>query len=325
MSEMQETPSAKYITYFEEVKQQLAHNPSQAERERLESELSLLERAKFVTLNGIIHHYQDVGPHDGEPIVLIHGWDCFSFWWHHIVDPLTESGYRVILYDLKGHGFSGNDPQNEYTVTSFREELRALSQALKLDHYHIAAFSFGAVVALDYAAAYPDQVCSVVFFNFGLLSYNPVGRKILPPLMDIVFNRVLRPIERLGWWRLPYWYARMVLAKNTPHPNDVRLGTLSLRLCDPDAVRVSAQQLANPEVQEAIPRNIRLFPNPTLLVAGKGDPIMLPKNGRKLMEMAPKGTYREIQKCGHLILFELPNLVVEILRQHLQTAGCQQK
>ncbi len=325
ITEKEVAPTEKYTTYLQEVEQALAGKLKKGERRRLEGEMELLQRARFVELNGIVHHYQDVGPRDGEPLILVHGWDCSSFWWHHAVDPLKEAGYRVIIYDLKGHGFSDNDPKGDYTVTSFSADLHALIETLGLTYHHVGAFSFGAVVALDYVATWPKYVQSVVFFNFGVLTDNPIQVAVLPALLDFVFNKVLRPIERRGLWFIPYVYSRLVLAKNTPLISDVRLGTLSLRCCDPEAVRVSARQLVNREVQQAIPRQMASLTQPTLLVTGEGDPLMIPRRGRDLMDLARDGIFMEIPRCGHLILFELPELVVQIMRQHLRAAGNRQK
>jgi len=318
LSTIEAAPTDKYTRYLAEVQEALTHKQSRRERRRLEGELSLLQRARFVKLKGITHHYQDVGPRNGEPIILVHGWDCSCFWWHNIIDPLAEAGYRVISYDLKGHGFSDVDPTSTYTVEAFSSEMKVLVDTLELGTYHVMAFSLGAAIALDFAATWTDHVRSVVFFNFGVLSNNRFEMAVLSHLLDFVFNKVLRPIERLGLWIIPYVYARIVLAKNTPLVSDVRLGTLSLRCCDPEAVRVSAQQLADPDIQISVPRQIAAITKPVLLVAGEGDPVMIPERGRKLMAMAKHGIYLEVPRCGHLILFELPELVVQILLLHLR-------
>jgi pimeloyl-ACP methyl ester carboxylesterase len=311
-------PTAKYTSYRAEVAAQLAGRLGRGERRRLEHQRELLGRARFVTLNGIVHHYQDVGPRDGEPLVLVHGWDCSALWWHHLVDPLAAAGYRVISYDLKGHGFSDSDPAGGYTVAGFSADLQALGDALGLGPQHVAAFSLGAFVALHYADAAPERVRSLTFLNFSLIPYNRLASAIIPGLLDTVFNRVLRPIERRGLWLIPYVYALLVLAKNTAPVSDVKLATLSLRCCDPEAVRVSARELARREVLEAVPAQMRRARQPTLLVAGAGDPIMLPAGGRALIAQAHDGSYLEVPKCGHLILFELPDQVAQIVRLFLR-------
>jgi pimeloyl-ACP methyl ester carboxylesterase len=312
-------PTAKYTSYQAEVAAKLDGKLSQSERRRFEHERDLLRRAKFIELNGIVHHYQDVGPQDGEPLILVHGWDCSALWWHRIIDPLAAAGYRVISYDLKGHGFSDSDPARGYTVEGFSSDLRALGDALHLGPQHVAAFSLGAFVALHYGANAPDRVRSLTFFNFSLLSFNRLASTLLPPVLGSIFNRLLRPIERRGLWWIPFIYARLVLSQNTPPVSDVKLGALSLRCCDPEAIWVSTRELVRREVLDAVPEQMRVMQQPTLLVAGAGDPVMRPAGGRKLMSLAQNGTYLEVPKCGHLILFELPEQVAQILRLFLRS------
>jgi pimeloyl-ACP methyl ester carboxylesterase len=311
-------PTGKYHAYRNEVRAKLAGKLSARERRRLEAEQRLMERAQFVEVRGVTHHYYEAGPASGEPLILVHGWDCSSYWWHHIVEPLGRAGYRVIAYDLKGHGFSDSDPRRDYTVEGFTADLQAFTEALRLPAQHVAAFSLGAFVALHYAATAPERVRSLQFFNFSLIPYNKAASAVIPGMLDFVFNTVLRPIERRGLWWIPYIYALAVLSKNTAPVPDVKLATLSLRCCDPEAVRVSARELARREVLETVGAEMRAVRQQTLLVAGAGDPIMRPQGGRKLMELAPNGQFLEVPRCGHLILFELPEQVVQIMRLFLR-------
>jgi pimeloyl-ACP methyl ester carboxylesterase len=277
----------------------------------------LLERARFVHINGLIQHYIEAGPRNGEALVLIHGWDCSAYWWHHVIDPLAAAGYRVIVPDLRGHGFSENDPQEEYTVAAFSKDLGALADTLGLGRFHLAAFSLGAFVGLHYAAAHSERVRSLLFFNFALLQHNAAAERVVPGVLGFMFNRVLRPIERRNLWWIPFLYTRLVMAQNTPPVSDVRLGTLGLRFCDPAAVRVSTAELVKRATLERVPEQVRALHMPLLLVAGKQDPLMPPKGGRALVELAPQGRYLEVPRCGHLILFELPARVVAIMKDFL--------
>jgi pimeloyl-ACP methyl ester carboxylesterase len=45
---------------------------------------------------------------------------------------------------------------------------------------------------------------------------------------------------------------------------------------------------------------------------------MLPAGGRALIAQAHDGSYLEVPKCGHLILFELPDQVAQIVRLFLR-------
>jgi pimeloyl-ACP methyl ester carboxylesterase len=311
----------KYRQYRAEVERALAGRLSRREQVRLTHELHLLRQARFLEVNGILHHYIAVGPVEGPALVLVHGWDCSAYWWHHVLEPLAAAGYRVIAYDLKGHGFSAADPAADYTVAGFSRDLQELIRQLQLESAHVAAFSLGAFVALHAAAATPALVRSLTFFNFSLIGYNRLAARFVPGLLDTVFNRVLRPIERANLWLIPFLYARAVMAKNTPPINDVRLGTLSLRYCDPAAVRVSAHELSQPPVLSGVAEQMRSIRQPVLLVAGADDPIMRPRDGRALIALAHNGTYLEMPRCGHLILFELPQQVIEILKLFVKGNG----
>lgn len=315
-------PTTKYTAYVQEVQTSLKGSLRLRERRRLEQELILLRRARFITLRGITHHYQDEGPRHGHPIILVHGWDCSSFWWHHVVGPLVAAGYRVISYDLKGHGFSDTDPKNNYSVQSFSEELRELAEKLNLQPQHIFAFSLGAGIALNYATKWHEQVQSLAFFNFGLFPTNPLFTKTVPLVLGFVFNKILRPLVRRDLWMAPFIYARLFLAKNTPRISDIKLGVLGVKCCDPDAVLLSAQELAKREILHDIPRQMSTIKQPILMVAGEGDPVVRPESGRRLMALAYDGTFIQVPRCGHTILFELPELVVQILHQHLRAAEC---
>jgi pimeloyl-ACP methyl ester carboxylesterase len=313
-------PTAKYTTYLAEVETALRGKLSKRERKRLTGELALLRQANFISVNGITHHYLDVGPRDGEAIVLVHGWDCSAYWWHSVLEPLAAAGYRVICYDLKGHGFSDSDPARNYTVAGFHDDLYALVKALHLGPHHLAAFSLGAFVALYYTARHDERVLSQTLFNFSEITYNKAISAVIPRMLDVVFNNILRPIERRNLWWIPFIYARAVMAQHTPPVADIRFGTLALRCCDPEAVRVSARELASQRNLDAVPAMMAQINAPTLLVAGANDPIMQPKGARRLISRARNGTYFEVPKCGHLILFELPEQVVSIMKLFLRAA-----
>jgi pimeloyl-ACP methyl ester carboxylesterase len=311
-------PTDKYSRYRAEVEARLAGTLRGRERRRLEAELPLLERARFVELDGLAHHYIEAGPPGGEPLILVHGLACSAYWWRRIVDPLARAGYRVIAYDLKGHGFSEDDPRGDYTAAAFSDELGALVAALGLGSHHVAACSLGSLVALRHAVDQPAEVRSLALFNFGLIG--PVRLAALSATLDLLVNRVLRPIERRAPWWIPYLFAQTLLAKNAIPPSEMRLAAFALRCCDPAAVRAAARELARRELPEVIGEQMGSLGQPALLVAGAHDPIMHPQGARRLIAMAPNGQYLEVPRCGHLLPLELPEQVVSILRLFLRGA-----
>lgn len=103
----------------------------------------------------------------GETLILLHhGFGCTRMW-SEIYPPLVDAGYRVILYDRRGFGRSerGADYVEFYTSDRFRpeavEELKGFKQALGVDRCHLIGQCEGGVVAIDFAAKYPEEVTSI--------------------------------------------------------------------------------------------------------------------------------------------------------------------
>jgi len=69
----------------------------------------------------------------------------------------------IILYDQLGSGLSdGFDDPAGRPVQHFVDDLEAIRKALKVERWHVVGHSWGAAIALEYMAAYPDRTVSAV-------------------------------------------------------------------------------------------------------------------------------------------------------------------
>lgn len=309
------TPKA--VEYRQVLEQELARPKiASARRTEIEEDLARLDKAKFVELNGVVHHYVEEGPTNGEPIIFVHGWDCSSLWWHSSTKALAAKGYRTIAYDLRGHGFSG-DPINgndDYSVDTMVADLEALAQHLELPKFHLAAFSIGALVATAYAARHSDKVASLAFFNYGLFQYNPNFERVGPRLLSTVFSKGL---SRIKSWRFVYYYVRLTLTKNPVAKRDILYGLLSLHDTSARATYYNARSAFSRKILDQLPGWAKSLQMPVLLVAGSDDRVISRKSAEKLAQLLPNVVYFVMPHCGHLILGELPEQVNELLYLHL--------
>jgi pimeloyl-ACP methyl ester carboxylesterase len=120
----------------------------------------------YIAQDGLKRYYEIHG--EGETIVLLHhGFGCTKMW-QDIYPALVAQGYRVLMYDRRGFGRSdkGEAFFKFYVSETFREagvnELEHLRDALSLDSFHAVGQCEGGVVAVDYAAAHPARVKSLV-------------------------------------------------------------------------------------------------------------------------------------------------------------------
>ena len=114
---------------------------------------------KIVALNGIDLHYEERG--SGEPLLLLHGFGmCGPGDWGAIADVFAKTN-RVILVDLRGHGWSTN-PSGIFTMRQSAEDIRALLDVLKIDRVRAMGISAGGMTLLHLATKYPKRVDSMV-------------------------------------------------------------------------------------------------------------------------------------------------------------------
>ena len=84
--------------------------------------------------------YRDWGT--GKPVVLIHGWPLHSDMWEYQSVFLASHGLRVVTYDRRGFGRSGQ-PWSGYDYDTMADDLKAVLDALDLQDVTLVGFSMG--------------------------------------------------------------------------------------------------------------------------------------------------------------------------------------
>jgi pimeloyl-ACP methyl ester carboxylesterase len=94
----------------------------------------------ITTRDGTEIYYKDWG--SGQPIVFSHGWPLDADMWEYQMNFLAEKGYRVIAYDRRGFGRSGQ-PWDGYNYDTFADDLSELIDKLDLKDAVLVGFSMG--------------------------------------------------------------------------------------------------------------------------------------------------------------------------------------
>jgi pimeloyl-ACP methyl ester carboxylesterase len=125
-----------------------------------------------VHANGIAIHVEVMEPagadSDTRPaapltFVMIHGLgtDSLASWYFTVAKPFSDAGFRVVMYDLRGHGHSDRPPTG-YRVEEFVDDLSGLLAELGVEGpVYLLGNSFGGTIAFDYAHRHPDRVAGI--------------------------------------------------------------------------------------------------------------------------------------------------------------------
>ena len=120
----------------------------------------------FVETNGIRLHVAAAGPEEGELVVLLHGFPEFSYGFHHQMEELAASGYRVVAPDQRGYNLSDKPERIEdYTIDQLRDDIVGLIEAFGETSAFIVGHDWGGAVAWHLAASKPVYVKMLIAIN----------------------------------------------------------------------------------------------------------------------------------------------------------------
>jgi pimeloyl-ACP methyl ester carboxylesterase len=130
--------------------------------------------SKFIHIDGVRIHYRDEG--SGPPLLLIHANFASLLSWDTVV-PQLQDRYRVVRFDMTGHGLTGPDPSGDYSIERTVALTEKLVDALALRRFTIGGTSLGGTVAMHYAARHPDRVDRLVLLSPGALEGRAMQRE----------------------------------------------------------------------------------------------------------------------------------------------------
>lgn len=128
--------------------------------------------------------YAELGPANGKPVILLHGWpyDIHSF--VDVAPLLAAAGHRVIVPHLRGHGstrFLSADALRNAQQSAVAQDIIALMDALRIPSAVIAGFDWGARTACILAALWPERCQALVSVSGYLMTNLATAKKPLPP------------------------------------------------------------------------------------------------------------------------------------------------
>ena len=107
--------------------------------------------------------YDLTGPMAAPVLVLVHGLGLTRATWDAFV-PAFAAHYRVLRYDLPGHGDSAL-PQETLSLFTLSDQLAALLDELQIACATIIGFSLGGMINRRFAIDHPARVAGLVILN----------------------------------------------------------------------------------------------------------------------------------------------------------------
>jgi pimeloyl-ACP methyl ester carboxylesterase len=123
--------------------------------------------SEFIDLpDGARVHVRDQGPRDAPALVLVHGSNASLFTWEPWASRLDKT-FRVVSFDLPGHGLTGAVPNHDYSQEGMVKFTQEVADKLGLKKFAIAGNSMGGGVAARFAEEHPNRVSALILVDAG--------------------------------------------------------------------------------------------------------------------------------------------------------------
>ena len=250
---------------------------------------------------GLRLHAREWGNPAGRPIVFIHGWSQSHLGWHRQIDSRLRDEFRLVAFDLRGHGMSDAPLQSQHYTHAglWAYDLAAIIHELELERPVLVGWSYGAFVICDYVRAYGQDNIGAIELVAGAvkLGETAFGTLIGPGFLDHFGGATaedlptnidaMRGLVRAFSTRpLPATEVERLLAASMTVPARVR-ANLAAREIDDDDV-------------------LRALEVPVLVSHGCADTIVLPAMADHILAVCPTAEMSWYQDTAHVPHLEHP-------------------
>lgn len=132
--------------------------------------------AKYVDIgNDLKIHYHDQG--EGTPVIFVHGSGPGASGWSNFkgnYPAMVEAGYRTLVPDLPGYGYSSKPEDAQYTLDFMVAALEGFVEALQLKDCILIGNSMGGAVCIRFSVNNPKLVKKLVLMAPGGLEKREV-------------------------------------------------------------------------------------------------------------------------------------------------------
>ena len=263
--------------------------------------------SRSINVNGLSLHYLEWGQSASPPLILLHGGSAHAHWWDHIA-PVLARTYRVLAFDLRGHGDSAWTPPSTYEITDYVSDLEGIVEHLRLQAPIVIGHSLGGFIALSYAVKHATSLRALVVVDIG------------PQLRQSRYIRLLRALPPSVYADEAEVYRRFRLlpAETEATPELLKhIARHSVKTDQTGHFRLKSDREAMIRQPCNLESHLDEIVCPTLLIRGQQSNTLLAKRWTKMTDACPQAVGIEISQAGHHVFLDQPNAFLDTVTNFL--------
>ena len=241
------------------------------------------------SVNGIEIDFVDISVPDALAIVLIHGFPFCREMWDPQIEALQKR-FRVVAYDLRGHGRSAAG-DGQYTLEFFVDDLLGLLDHLKIERAVLCGLSMGGYIALRTVERNPERVRGLILADTqAKADSNEARLKRGAAIKSVKADGVKAYAEGF----LKSVFAPQTLTNNKPAVEKIRRiieANSPLGICG--ALLALASRTETTE-------SLYSIKVPTLILVGEHDALTPPSASQEMRNKIPNSEIHVIPNAAHM-------------------------
>ena len=229
---------------------------------------------------------------------------------------------QIVYLDHRGNGRSERDVPERWNLQQWAEDVHAFCDALQISAPIVMGTSLGGMIAIVYAARFPDH-------PGGLILDSTTPRNSQHPARQ---QQILAVFERIGGARV------REVAQRFFQERTLEAGTEYLRVCRPLYTRQPlgpeasgrtverlevAQWFFRPggdDVTMDLTKELTGIRCPVLVMAGEDDPITPPSESEEIVRLLRTPVrFERFAECGHGVFRDQPLRAIHAIREFILT------
>jgi non-heme chloroperoxidase len=250
---------------------------------------------------GLRLHVREWGRADGPPILFIHGWSQSHLCWARQYRSGLAGEFRLVAYDLRGHGMSEAPPGPEHYTDGalWADDLAAVIDQLGLDRPVLVGWSYGGFIICDYLRAHGQDRVGAIDFVAAAVTLGPaafgtlIGPGFLDHFADATADDLPTNIQAIR--------AMLKGFPVEPYPPDEVETLLASSMTVPARIRANlvAREIDGDDVLGALQ-------TPLLVTHGREDTVVLPAMADHVLATCPAAEPSWYEGVGHTPHLEQP-------------------
>lgn len=284
--------------------------------------------------DGVPLAVREVGPADAETtVIFVHGYCLRMSSWHFQRRTLEQqwgSSIRMVFYDQRGHGRSGEPSPRSCTIAQLGLDLDAVIRSVvPKGRIVLVGHSMGGMSVLAMARQRPEVVRSrvigavLVSTTAAGLSQTGMGRSLQNPVVD-AFRLAVRTspeVVQFGRGAVRAIISPVLRAASYGTRVSPRLVAFSQSMIDDTSVVTIVNFLKTLELHDES-EALTLFEDiPVAVVCGDDDWIIPFASSQALADALPRSEMVRVRQGGHLVQLEFPEQVNTAIVRLVARAG----